>query len=182
MVQKQPCFLINISFILGSVCGGLTKAGARFRAHGNKVIRWENTIAIMEGKSPSRFLQKERISGQHDWVRGFSVPSHNWPVLRGLMLVDTKLFAFRRFHRHGEWGWFLEALDPEKKNKLKFDWHTGLFSSYPQAQISDDHAQKKDCQSIHHPSGIFGSLVGWYSLISLLKKRPPALLNMAGPQ
>lgn len=56
-----------------------------------------------------------------------------------------------------------------KKNKLKFDWHTGLFSSYPQAQISDDHAQKKDCQSIHHPSGIFGSLVGWASLISLLK-------------
>lgn len=172
MVQKQPCFLINISFILGSVAGAW-----RFRAHGNKVIPWKYSIAIMEGKSPSRCLQKERISGQHDWVRGFSVPRHNWPVLRGLMLVDTKLFAFRR------WNIVMESEDDFWRPwilKKRTNWnligilHTGLFSSYPQGQISDDHAQKKDCQSIHHPSGIFGSLVGWDSLISLLKKRPPA--------
>ena len=131
----------------------------------------------MEGKSPSRFLQKERISGQHEWVRGFFRSKPELACAAGADAGGYEAFCLPTMeHCHGEWGWFLEALDPEKKNKnkLKFDWHTGLFSSYPQAQISDDHAQKKDCQSIHHPSGIFGSLVGWDSLISLLKKRPPA--------
>lgn len=127
MVEKQPCFLINISFILG-----IGHTATRL------YILWKYSVAIMVSEShTSRFFAE----GNHFWptwagwkltfllTRGFSKPqANNWPVLRGLMLVDTKLFAWNDdsiVMESEDDSW--EALDPQKKNKLKFDPASWIF-------------------------------------------------------